>query len=236
MKKILLVMFLAFMLPGCMAAQFGVGKNGVEKSVYTAHEENYNADTVTVDRPVRNSRPFCMSVSTNMLFDLLATPNIGAEFHIAENWSVAANWHYAWWQSIPDNFFWRTYGGNISVRKYFGKKAKEKPLTGHHLGVYGQMITYDFEFGAMGYLADRWNWSAGVEYGYSLPVARKLNIEFTFGAGYHWGVYAEYFPVDDHYVWQGTKRRRYIGPTKCEISLVWLLGSSNSNKTKGGKR
>ena len=193
-------------------------------------------DTVAVVQSPCCSRPFYMSVSTNMLFDALTIPNIGAEFHIAKNWTVAANWHYAWWRSDAKHLYWRTYGGNMSVRKYFGKLAKEKPLTGHHLGVYGQMITYDLELGGRGYLADRWSWAAGLEYGYSLPVARRLNIEFTLGAGYHWGKYAEYLPIDGHYVWQSTKRRRYIGPTKCEISLVWLLGCGNWNKEKGGNR
>lgn len=193
-------------------------------------------DTVTVNQKSICSRPFYMSVKNNMLFDLATVPNIGVEFYIARNWTVAANWHYAWWRGDTKHIYWRTYGGDMSVRKYFGKAAKEKPLTGHHLGVYGQMITYDFELGGRGYLADRWSWAAGLEYGYSLPVARRLNIEFTLGAGYHWGKYAEYLPIDGHYVWQSTKRRRYIGPTKCEISLVWLLGCGNWNKEKGGKR
>lgn len=29
------------------------------------------------------------------------------------------------------------------IRKWLGKAAKEKPLTGHHLGLYGQIFTYD---------------------------------------------------------------------------------------------
>lgn len=193
-------------------------------------------DTVVVNQRAICSRPFYMSISNNMLYDVATIPNIGVEFYIARNWTVAANWHYAWWHGDTKHIYWRTYGGDLSVRKYFGKAAKEKPLTGHHLGVYGQMITYDFEFGGRGYLADRWSWAAGLEYGYSLPVARRLNIEFTLGAGYHWGTYAEYLPIDGHYVWQATKRRRYFGPTKCQISLVWLLGCGNWNKEKGGKR
>jgi hypothetical protein len=37
-------------------------------------------------------------------------------------------------------------------------------------------------------------------------------------------------------VWQATKNRTMIGPTKLEISLVWLLGYGNENEKKGGKR
>ena len=181
-------------------------------------------------------RPFYMSIKTNMLYDLAAVPNIGVEFYLGKNFSIAGNWHYSWWKSDPKAWYWRTYGGDVAIRYWMGKASRIKPLTGHHLGVYGQMITYDFELGKKGLLADKWSWAAGLEYGYSLPIARSLNIDFTLGAGYHWGLFDEYLPIDGHYVWQATKRRRYLGPTKLEVSLVWLIGCGNYNKDKGGKK
>ena len=75
-----------------------------------------------------------------------------------------------------------------------------------------------------------------MEYGYSLPIAKVLNLDFTLGLGYHWGIFEEYLPIDGHFVWQATKKRQYIGPTKLEVSLVWLLGHGNVNQGKGGKR
>ena len=181
-------------------------------------------------------RPFYMSIKTNLLYDLAAIPNIGAEFYLGKNFSIAGNWHYSWWKSDPKTWYWRTYGGDLAVRYWMGKASRIKPLTGHHLGVYGQMITYDFEIIEKGILADKWSWAAGVEYGYSLPIARRLNLDFTIGFGYHWGLFDEYLPIDGHYVWQATKRRRYIGPTKLEISLEWLIGCGNYNKDKRGRR
>ena len=189
-------------------------------------------------------KPFYMSVQTNALYLLGIVPNIGVEFYLGKNWSVDANWHYSWWKSDPKKWYWRTYGGDIALRKWLGKKAKEKPLTGHHLGIYGQIITYDFEWGGRGYIGgepggslwDEINSAVGLEYGYSLPIAKRMNIDFTLGVGYHWGEYSEYLPIDDHYVAQATKNRHYIGPTKAEISLVWLLGCKNVNAKKGGKR
>ena len=79
------------------------------------------------------------------------------------------------------------------------------------------------------------NYTIGAEYGYSMPVARRLNIDFSLAAGYMGGRYYEYTPLDGHYVWQATKNRKWIGPTKVEVSLVWLLGHGNYNtKTKKG--
>lgn len=176
--------------------------------------------------------PVYLSLQTNLLYDLLITPNVGVEFYLGKNFSVDANWHYAWWKNDNTHFYWRTYGGDLALRWWFGRNARLKPLTGHHVGIYGQMITYDFEFGRDGILGDRWSWAGGVEYGYSLPIAERLNLDFTLGFGYLWGEFYEYKPIDGHYVWQATKHRRYMGPTKCEISLVWLLGCDNYNRNR----
>ena len=194
-------------------------------------------DTVYVKVPVEaEKRPFYMAVKTNMLYDAALVPNIGVEFHLGKGWTIGGNWMYAWWHSDTKHNYWRIYGGDLDVRKYFGKKAKEKPLTGHHLGLYGGIVTYDFELGGKGYLGDKWSYHAGIEYGYSLPVAKRLNIDFGIGIGYLGGEYEEYKPIDNHYVWQATKQRHWFGPTKAEISLVWLIGRGNTNKGKGGTR
>ena len=75
-----------------------------------------------------------------------------------------------------------------------------------------------------------------MESGYSLPVTRRLNLDFTLGIGYLGGKYYKYTPADGCYVWQETKQRHYFGPSKLEVSLVWLIGHGNINKGKGGKK
>lgn len=188
--------------------------------------------------------PFYMALKTNLLYDAALVPNIGAEFYAGRGWSVGINWMYAWWNSNRQHNYWRIYGGDLSVRKYFGRRAAEKPLTGHHLGLCGQLFTYDFETGGRGYMGgkpggtlwDKMNYAASLEYGYSLPVGRRLNLDFSIGVGYWGGEYQKYLPKENHYVWTETRQRHWFGPTKAEISLVWLLGRGNYNAKKGGKR
>lgn len=212
-------------------------RSGEERQAVISVASGGNATEVVVKQsPKECTSTLHMSLSTNALYDLALIPNIGAEIYLGYNLSLDANWHYAWWKNDSKAWYWRTYGGDASLRWWFGKQAKQKPLTGHHVGLYGQMITYDFELGGKGILAERWSWAAGVEYGYSLPLAYRLNLDFTLGVGYHSGEFYEYLPIDGHYVWQATKRRQYIGPTKCEISLVWLIGCDNYNREKGGAR
>lgn len=93
-----------------------------------------------------------MSLKTNLLYDAALVSNIGAEFYLGKGWSVGANWMYAWWNSNKRHNYWRIYGGELDIRKYFGRRAQTKPLTGHHLGIYGQAFTYDFETGHKGYI------------------------------------------------------------------------------------
>ena len=198
-------------------------------------------DTVVPLSPVEipqsdKRKPFYMAVKTNMLYDLALVPNIGVEFYLGKRWSVAADWMYAWWETDRRHWYWRVYGGAVEIRHWLGKKAKEKSLTGHHVGLYGGIVTYDFELGGRGYLGDKWSYGGGVSYGYSCPIAPRLNLDFTLGIGYLGGEYKEYLPIDDCYVWQATKRRHWFGPTKLEVSLVWLIGHGNQNKGKGGKR
>ena len=197
------------------------------------------------DRAPSARKPFYMALKTNMLYDAALVPNIGVEFYVGRGWTVGADWMYAWWDRDPHHDYWRIYGGELDIRKYFGRRAKEKPLTGHHVGLYGQMLTYDFELGGKGYMGgkpggtlwDKMNWGVGIEYGYSLPIARRLNLDFGIGVGYFGGEYREYVPIDDCYVWQATKQRHWFGPTKAEVSLVWLIGAKNRNlKVKGGRR
>jgi len=183
----------------------------------------------------KERRPLYMSLKTNLLYDLALTPNIGAEFYVKNGWSIGGWWQYAWWKNDNTHYYHRTYGGELDVRKYFGARAEQKPLTGHHLGLYLQGATYDFEFGGTGNLS-KFSYGAGFEYGCSLPVAKRLNIDFGVGVGYFGGRYEKYEPEDGHYVWKQTLQRNFFGPTKAEISLVWLLGHGNTNKKGGAAR
>lgn len=200
----------------------------------TAVPEMEDTDSVVPSTDMKCRRPLYIGLKTNMLYDALLIPTLGAEFYVGRGFSVTGQWSYAWWSRDARHRYWRYYGGDAGVRRWFGKAAKNKPLTGHHLGVYGQIFTYDFETGGNGQMGAKFNYGGGIEYGFALPIAQRLNIDFSIGIGFIAGKYYRYKPIDGHYVWQSTHHRRWFGPTKAEISLVWLIGCGNRNK-KGGK-
>lgn len=179
--------------------------------------------------PVTNG--YIMGVKTNMLYDVALIPNVGIEFPMGRHMSIGANWMYAWWKNRRRNRHWRIYGGDVNLRYWPG--AHGATLTGHHVGLYGTVLLYQVAFGGKGYISGipgdnmaggkRW-WGAGVEYGYSLQLNRRLNIDFTLGVGYTSGEQRDYRMIDGCYVWQSSARKHWIGPTKAEISLVWKIG------------
>lgn len=209
---------------------------------YTLYSYNQQCPILDFGNSQKDFRkPLYIGLKSNLLYDIIAIPEFGAEFYLGNNISIVGNWFYGWWDTDKRHRYWRAYGGDLAARYWLGDEAHTKPLTGHHLGLYAGVLTYDFELGGRGYMGgrpghslwDRCNYNFGVEYGYALPVGKRLNIDFTIGLGYLGGKYLEYIPVDKCYVWQCTKYRHFFGPTKTEISLVWLIGHNNFNQKKG---
>lgn len=175
--------------------------------------------------------PFLMSIKTNLLYDAAALPNLGFEFAIGRNWSAGVNWTYAWWSRRSHNRFYRCYSREVNFRRWFCSREDGKRLTGHHAGLFGGVLTYDFEFGGTGIMGglpgkslwQRCNWMAGVEYGYSFSLKRKFNLDLTLGLGYVGGKQVRYEPENGCYVWKDIRNTRWIGPVKGEVTFVFFI-------------
>ncbi len=184
-----------------------------------------------------------LALKTNLLYDAVLIPNIGAEVSLGKRWTLALDWFYTWFSSNNRHRYWQGYGGYLTARYYLNRSpftAHRSPFnfpTGHHLGAYVLGMTYDVEWGGRGYQAARFGFGGGVEYGYSKFIGRRLMIDFSIGIGFQDGEYKEYLPTDDgtgHYVGQATHKRHWFGPTKAEISLKWLIGGKVKSQKKGG--
>ena len=179
---------------------------------------------------------FPLAIKTNMLYDIAAVPNLAVEFAFLENYSVSLGGMYAWWSNEVRHRYWRVRGGEFELRRWWNPSCPDgqRWLTGHHFGLYAQLLDYDFEFGGPGQQSDGLNYGVGLSYGYSLSLNSRFNIDFVLGVGWLGGKYKKYHPADDCYVWTSTNNRFWIGPTKAEISLVYKFGSEC--KKKGGRK
>ena len=109
---------------------------------------------------------------------------------------------------------------------------RSKKHLGHHAGVYGQLLTYDIELrSGKGYMGgepggnifDGANWGAGLEYGYTFNLTRRLHLDLSLGLGYFGGKYYTYEPMGGQYIWLSTEYQNYWGPTRLEITLYWNI-------------
>lgn len=80
-----------------------------------------------------------------------------------------------------------------------------------------------------GTLWDKTNYAAGVEYGYSLPVANRLNIDFTLGVGYWGGKYYEYIPLTA--TMYGRPLKNAIGSVPRRRKSLWYGFSEKATAT-----
>lgn len=180
-----------------------------------------------------------VAITTNLLYDIAVTPNIGLRVPVGDRLVIGADWMYARWHRTTRHRYWHIWGGDLELQYRIGKVAQgHGRFAGHHVGVYASLACYDFQFGARpGVLSSKYNYAAGLSYAYSMPVSRRLNIEFSVGVGYLWGHYKKHRPIDDHDVWQSTHRMGWFGPTRVGVSLVWTLGGCDSDlNKKGGTR
>ena len=202
--------------------------------------DSLSMDTLNVDSlPLPQERKPVMALRTNLLYDAALIANIGGEVALGKGFTLGFDWFYTWLYSNKQHVYWQGYGGYLTARYYFGQLAAKLPYSGHHVGIYGTALTYDIEFGGKGYQAAKFGFGGGIEYGYSLPVAHNLCIDFNLGVGYQGGEYKTYLPTDDgtgHYVWQATYMRHWWGPTKAEISLKWIIDAPVKKKTPAGEQ
>lgn len=212
-------------------------------------------DPVEVSEPEPEPEPVVETVSpeqaargfivcTNFVLDAALIPNVGTVVPLGKGWALDLRYGGAWWSLPQKDFWWRAYGGELGIRKYFPRKEEiDEPwrtVSGHHLGLYGQFFTYDFELGGDGQMGgtpkmnifDNPQYAGGLEYGYTFELGRNFNLDLSFGLGYAGGLYHEYEPWNGKYVWRSTMRRVWFGPTRAEITLQWLLGSARNPQRK----
>lgn len=187
-----------------------------------------------------------LGLKTNLLYDAVTAVNYAVEIPFNEKFSLQLQQHTPWWLSKSNKHCLQFLTGGAEFRWWFlpqtsGETADRKQrdaLTGHFLGAYGWGGIADIQWGRNFGCYQFDFFSAGLTYGYSMPVSKYLNLEFSISAGYANIPYQHYIPTDD---WQILIRDKnnagtlhYFGPTKAEISLVIPI-RANINR-KGGAR
>lgn len=178
------------------------------------------------------SQKTIVAFKTNLLYDAVTVLNYSIEIPFSEHFSAQFEQHTPWWLSKNNKYCLQflSFGGEFRwwfAPKTISESANRKQrdaLVGHFLGVYGWGGKSDIQWGRDFGCYQFEFFSAGLTYGYSMPICKYLNLEFSISAGYANIPYQHYIPTDD---WQILIRDKnnagtlhYFGPTKAEVNLV----------------
>ena len=177
----------------------------------------------------RNVR-YPVMLRTNGLYDLAAMPNGGIEVQAPCGLALQMDYIGAWWYRDSKHHYYQSYAVQTELRYYFARRKVKRAFQGHHIGIYGQLATYDFEFGNTGYQCARLDrsYGMGVSYGYVLPLTKRLSLDLTAGIGWFHTRYEKYEPSNyGTYIGYESHIMDWIGATKLEAALVWNLNTKN---------
>lgn len=171
------------------------------------------------------------AVKTNLLYGGYArTPNLGVEIGLAPRWTMELSGAYN-----PFNL----KGSETNNKKLVHWVASSEfrywtcqRFNGHFLGVHGLYGHYNigghnlpllFGKGSAAYRYEGWVAGGGVNYGYSIVLSRRWNLEFTVGVGVLYLNYDRYDSPKCGLMVEAGARRLFFGPTRAGVSLSFLI-------------
>lgn len=201
-------------------------------------------------KPRRQQRTI-LGLKTNLLYDAATIVNFEIEVPVNKHFSLMYEHHCPWWLNRSNRYCLQFLSMGGEARWWFlprtrewyhpdvlsGKYRQRDALCGHFLGLYASGGKGDIQANLKGCYQFEY-FSAGLTYGYSLPVSRHLNMEFSISAGYARIPYRHYTPSDD---WELLIRdpdkagtMHWFGPTKLKVSLVVPIRVNTRVSRTGG--
>ncbi len=180
-----------------------------------------------------------LALKTNLLFDLLAAPNVEVELPLGKRnrWSVMAECWFPWYVWHHNSRAYQILYIGAEARRWLGDRTRHPVLQGFFVGGFMGGGKYDLEWNSKGYQGEFYI-AAGATCGYSKYLNRRLRLETGLGVGYLRTRYRRYHGKqnDKYLVWQRDGRYSWLGPTKLKVSLVWLWGKTQTKSIykKGG--
>ena len=174
------------------------------------------------------------ALKTNALYDAVTAFNYSVEVPVGKRFSMAWQHYFPWWHTKKELKYclqYLTLGGEFRwwvaprPRPESENRMLRDVLTGHFIGVYGFWGKTDIQvLRTIGMYQCANVFSVGLTYGYSLPITRHWNMEFSISAGYAQIPYQHYIPSEDwQFLWrdpENTGVLHYFGPTNVAVSFV----------------
>ncbi|GAB6124265.1 DUF3575 domain-containing protein [Dysgonomonas termitidis] len=189
------------------------------------YSQEMRRDVFLPEGTVLPARLPVLSIKTNLLHDLAATMNLGAEARLSDYLTLDLSASYNPW-TFSDNRKWKHLLIQPELRYWI-----HEPFNGHYLGTH--LLYNNYNIGNLDLPLDIFPelkdyrfqghaWGAGFSYGYQWILSRRWNLEATFGFGY---VYTDYSKYECHTCGRKTSEgsKHWFGPTKAGVSLIYIV-------------
>ena len=188
---------------------------------------------VPMQLPSEEDTKTILALKTNLLYDVVSWLNFSVEVPLGKRFSAVYSHQFPWWTWGEGNneYCMRFLSIGAEARWWFKpmprekteKRIKRDKLMGHFLGVYVESGKWDFERKRdICYQGE--HWSAGLSYGYAMPIGKRLNLELSASVGYAAIPHRGYQPAEDYSELYPLREKdgtwHYFGPTKAQVSLV----------------
>ena len=170
------------------------------------------------------------AVKTNLLYDMTATMNLGAEVRVSPQWTldVSANWN-PW--TFSDNKKWKQLVVQPEARYWFCEAFNGHFVGAHLLGGIYNMGNWDTGFTFLGtdfgklkdHRYEGWMLGAGIAYGYQWILSKHWSIEAEIGIGYVYSRYDKYRCAGCGRKTEEGKSHHFVGPTKAAVNLIYVF-------------
>lgn len=171
-----------------------------------------------------------VGVKTNLVADVLLSPNLGVEIGLAPRWTLDLTGELNLW-TLSHQRRWKHWLAMPEARYWFCDR-----FSGHFLGIEAHGGQYniggfDGKWNLLGTDARKlkdsryqgWFVGGGVTYGYAWILGRHWNLEAELGIGYSYTRYERFKCAGCGKKIESDKPHHYVGPTKAAVNVVYLF-------------
>ena len=169
-------------------------------------------------------------VKTNLLYDIIATANLGIEFKVAPKWTVDISGNLNAW-TFSDNKKWKHWVLQPEARYWLCERFNGHFVGAHLVGGIYNMGNWNTDFTFLGtdfgqlkeHRYEGWLVGAGIAYGYHWILGRHWSVEAEIGIGYVYTQADKYECPRCGEQLENNKPHHYVGPTKAAVNLIYVF-------------
>ena len=169
-------------------------------------------------------------VKTNLLYDIIATANLGIEFKVAPKWTVDISGNLNAW-TFSDNKKWKHWVLQPEARYWLCERFNGHFVGTHLVGGIYNMGNWNTDFTFLGtdfgqlkeHRYEGWLVGAGIAYGYHWMLGRHWSVEAEIGIGYVYTQADKYECPRCGEQLENNKPHHYVGPTKAAVNLIYVF-------------